>query len=443
MTLNELKDRIERKEARLAVIGLGYVGLPLACLFAEAGYDVLGVEQNQERLEKIAAGQMPFAGVEPGLPELLAKVISAKRLRPTDHYAELADRQVIFICVETPVDEQHAPHYLALRQALQSLGAVLQTGALVIVESTLAPGTMQGLVAPLLEEASRKALNRDFYLGYCPERVMPGRLLSNLRQLSRVVGGMNAETAETMAALYRQIVQAELDLTDCLTAELVKTIENTYRDVQIAFANEVALICSAVGGNVWRVRELVNKSPGRQMLLPGAGVGGHCLPKDPWLLAHSVRTLNLPLRLIPAARQVNDSMPVHVFELLKKALSRRGRQVEGSRVLILGYAYLEETDDARNSPSAALVALLRQSGAEVLIHDPFIAAYQGSVMEKVAGCEALVLMVKHRAYQALDLAALVGVMRQPILVDGRGAFQPEVVESAGFDYWGVGVPPPP
>ncbi len=438
--LSELKGRIESRDARLAVIGLGYVGLPLACLFAEAGFDVLGVEHNLARLHKIAAGQTPFSGLEPGLPELLSRVVSEGKLRAVSHYDELTDRDVFLICVETPVDEGRAPQYAALRRALQSLAPAMKTGALVVIESTLAPGTMHGLVLPLLEQAAQKTLNRDFYLGFCPERVMPGKLLHNLRHVSRVVGGMTPETAEAMAVLYRQIVQAELDLTDCLTAELVKTIENAYRDVQIAFANEMALICAALGGDVWRVRELVNKSPGRQMHLPGAGVGGHCLPKDPWLLAHSVRNASLPLRMIPAAREVNDAMPAHVFELLRQALQRRGRAVEASRVLILGYAYLEESDDARNSPSQALEAILVAHGAEPVIHDPYIPAYQGSVLEKATGCDALVLMVKHRAYQSLDLAPLGAAMRLPILVDGRGVFQAQDVIRAGFDFWGVGRP---
>jgi UDP-N-acetyl-D-mannosaminuronic acid dehydrogenase len=322
VALAELKKRIEDKNVKLAVIGLGYVGLPLAAMCADVGFDVLGVEVKEERVEQINAGKSPIEGQEPGLAELLARVINTGKLHATSNYAQLKDCDVVLIDVETPVNAQHEPEYVALRNALCSLGPVLKQSALVIIESTIAPGTMQRVVQPELEKASGKKLDRDFYLGNCPERVMPGKLLANLRRMNRVVGGATPETAEVMAALYRHIVQAELDLTDYVTAELVKTVENAYRDVQIAFANEVALICEQVGGDVWKVRELVNKTPDRQMHLPGAGVGGHCIPKDPWLLASSMRKGNMLLRLIPAARIINDSMPLHMLELLKKGLQQ-------------------------------------------------------------------------------------------------------------------------
>lgn len=190
-----------------------------------------------------------------------------------------------------------------------------------------------------------------------------------------------------------QIVHADLDATDCVTAKLVKTAENAYRDVQIAFANEVALSCEAVGGDVWKVRELVNKSPIRQMHLPGAGVGGHCIPKDSWLLAHSAKDKNVQLRLIPAARAFNDSMPIQMVDLLGSALPGAGRKLQGARVAVLGYAYLENSDGTRKSPSEVLQARLRELGVEPVVHDPWIAEYSGDVMEKVKGCDAMILMV--------------------------------------------------
>jgi len=437
MTLIELKQRIERKEARLGIIGLGYVGLPVAVLFAEAGFDVLGVDIRPERVERINAGLCPIGGEEPGLAERLAEVVRAGRLRATTDYTGLRDRDVLLICVETPVDEEHIPRYEALRSALQSLGPVLKEGALVVVESTIAPRTMQDVVLPLLEEATGKRCNEGFYLGHCPERVRPGRLLRNLREMSRVVGGMTPETAETMAALYRHVVQADLDLADCLTAELVKTVENAYRDVQIAFANEVALICEAVGGDVWRVRELVNKVPERHMHLPGSGVGGHCIPKDPWLLAYAVQG-KMPLRVIPAARTVNDAMPLHVAELLEDALAEAGLPLAGARVAVLGYAYLEESDDTRNSPSQVLVNHLRAAGAEVVVHDPWVEEYRGNLWERVRCCDAAVVMVAHRAYRELDLEKLGTVLARRVLVDGRGLFADRSLGSNGWIYRCVG-----
>ena len=438
MPLCDLQAKIGRKEARLAVIGLGYVGLPVACMFAQAGFDVLGIELRAECVQKVNSGSSPIEGNEPGLDELLQEVVAAKKLRATADYQALRDRDVILICVETPVDENNIPRYTALRNALSSLGPILMPGALVIIESTIAPRTMDEVVLPLLESSRAGKLNHNFYLGNCPERVMPGRLLKNLRTVSRVVGGMTPETAQVMVDLYRNIVQADLDPTDCITAELVKTVENTYRDVQIAFANEVALLCEAAGGDVWKVRELVNKSPGRQMHLPGAGVGGHCIPKDPWLLAYGAHDAPLALRLIPAARAINDSMPLHVVDLLRDALQEAGRSVAGARILVLGYAYLEDSDDARNSPSATLVQRLRELGAQVVIHDPYVKEYQGNLLEMAAGCDAAVLMVRHQEYLSLSPSSLKSWLRLPVLVDGRHVWDPGQVSPAHFIFRSVG-----
>ncbi|MCJ7532692.1 MAG: nucleotide sugar dehydrogenase [Anaerolineales bacterium] len=444
MTLDQLRKKIEHKDACLAVIGLGYVGLPVACMFAEKGFDVLGIEILPERVAKINAGISPIEGEEPGLESLLAKVTNRGHLRASSDYQDLSDRDVILIDVETPVDENNIPRYNALRAATRSLGSVLQAGSLVVVESTIAPGTIHNVVKPLLEGSSGRKLNEGFYLGNCPERVMPGKLLVNLRTMSRVVGGMTPETAETMVLLYRHIVQADLDPTDSVTAELVKTAENAYRDVQIAFANEVALICQAVGGDVWKVRQLVNKSPFRQMHLPGAGVGGHCIPKDPWLLAYGVQQAaadqqEVPLRLIPAARAVNDSMPHNIANLLQDALHSAGRELAGARILVLGYAYLEDSDDTRNSPSEALVERLKKMKAEVVIHDPYVPEYQGELEQLARNADAAVLMVAHSQYKKLDLNGLKNLLRTPVFIDGRGVFSTAQLKHAGWTYRIIGV----
>jgi UDP-N-acetyl-D-mannosaminuronic acid dehydrogenase len=437
MSQTDLHQLIKDRQAVLGVIGLGYVGLPVACMFAQAGFCVIGLDIKADRVAMINAGQSPIDGNEPGLAELLADVIHHGNLRATNDYAELSRADVVLIDVETPVDDQHKPHYAALESACFSLGPVLKRGALVIVESTIAPGTIDRFVLPLLESASGLRANKDFFVGACPERVMPGKLLKNLRSLSRVCGGSTPETARTMAALYSTIVEADLDMTDPVTAELVKTSENAYRDVQIAFANEVALICQAMGADVWRVRELVNKTPFRQMHLPGAGVGGHCIPKDPWLLASSVEDL-VPLHLIPAARAVNDGMPKVILNMAVEELRKAGKPVNSSRIAVLGYAYLENSDDTRNSPSEALVTLFREMGASVEIHDPFVPDYQRDLLEMLQDCDAAILMVGHTVYKNIDLHSLKNALRLPILIDGRGLFDAKEARNAGLVYRCIG-----
>ena len=336
--------------------------------------------------------------------------------------------------METPVDPvSKKPGYEALRSALTSLARNLSPGTMVIVESTIAPGTMERVVGPLLEEVSGLRANEDFYLVDCPERVMPGKLLRNIRGLHRVVGGSSPEAAELAVALYRHVVQADLDAVDCLTAELVKTMENAYRDVQIAFANEMALLCEEMGADVWQVRELVNKSPYRAMHLPGAGVGGHCIPKDPWLLIANVGGGFEP-RIIPTARAVNDGMPLHMVDLTTEALAEVGVKVADAKVAVLGYAYLENSDDTRNSPSQVLVARLRELGAEVAIHDPWVPEYRGDLAECVRGCDAVVVMVAHDEYRQLNWDSLKAFLRHPVLVDGRRV----VTDSPGYVFRGVG-----
>jgi len=428
LTLPSLHAKITDRSAKLAVIGLGYVGLPVAALFAQKGFSVTGVDIKQSRIDLINQGLSPIEGKEPGLAELITSVVESGNLIATTDYQVLAEADIIMIDVETPVNDDHVPEYHALRSAVKSLSAVLKKGALVIVESTVMPGTLEKIVLPILEQEAGYVCNQDFFLGNCPERVMPGKLLHNLKKMSRVAGGGNAETAQIMVDLYRIIVEADVDPTDWITAEIVKTAENTYRDIQIAFANEVALICEALGADVWEVRELVRKSPGREMLLPGAGVGGHCIPKDPWLLASSVREMDVPIRLIPAAREINAYMPTHVFNLAKKHL----KDLKGKKVLILGFAYLQDSDDDRNSPSQVLAKELEAAGSTPTIHDPFIKDYQGAVMEKAESCDLAVLMTAHSEYQQLDLAGMAAAMHNPILIDGRNVIDQKAARLSGL-----------
>lgn len=439
MSLKTLQRQIERKQAKIAVIGLGYVGLPVAASFAKAGYDVLGIDLLTDRVAVINAGDSPIEGNEPGLEELIAEVVENGQLQASVDYTQLEDRDVILIAVETPVDENNKPRYEALQSSLQNLGPVLKQGSLVIIESTVSPGTTEDFVRPTLENSTGVAVSEGFFLGNCPERVMPGKLLFNLRTLSRVVGGMTPETAETMISLYRHIGKGDLEPTDCTTAELVKTVENTYRDVQIAFANEIAIISEAAGGDVWKVSELIKKISDREMLLPGAGVGGHCIPKDPWLLAHGANGKDVPLRIIPAAREVNNSMPAHVANLLKETLMQVGQTLKGSRVLVIGYSYLEDSEDIRNSPSGDFVAILTKQGAYAVIHDPYIDEFRGDLIKMAKGCDAAVLMVKHKEYNGLDLRKLKASLKYPLLIDSRGFFDPKKAMNAGFEYIVLGV----
>ena len=436
--MQSLMDRIEARTVPVGVIGLGYVGLTVAVALAEQRFKVTGVDIKADRVARINKRECPIEGREPELPELLARVVAAGHLTATTDIAQLRACEIVLINVETPIDADHTPRFAALKGACAALGPVLKPGALVIIESTIAPGTCARVVVPALEAAWGKRLNAGdgFYLGHCPERVMPGRLLKNLRELARVCGGSTPETARAMQKLYSTFVKGELDVADCTVAELVKTAENAYRDVNIAFANELAMICESAGADFLTVRALVNKSPGRNVLQAGTGVGGHCIPKDPWLLAHGAP--DRASKLIAAARAVNDEMPAHVAALTELALAACKRDLRGARVVVLGWAYLEDSDDTRNSPSEVLVELLRARGAEVTVHDPWVAEYARDLWSVLQCADAAVIAVAHSAYRDLDVVKLKGALRTPVLVDGRRVVDVDAARAAGLTVRAVG-----
>jgi UDP-N-acetyl-D-mannosaminuronic acid dehydrogenase len=431
--LADLANRIDKRNAIVGVIGLGYVGIPVAAVVADTGFQVIGVDVNRDRVDHLSGGTNPLGGKEPGLDELIARMAASGKLRATTDHSALAAADLILICVDTPVGSDHRPQYKSLRAAATAIAPHLKPGALVIVESTTSPGTVRNVVRPLLEAGAKTG----WYLGNCPERVMPGRLLQQLRTMLRVVGGESPEVAEVMALFYRTFVNAELDLTDSLTAELVKTAENAYRDVNIAFANELALICERAGGDVWKVRDLVNKAPTRHVLVPGAGVGGHCIPKDSWLLAAPLGE-DMERSLLATSRHLNDAMPAHMADLVLDTLAAAGVRAAEARVTVLGFAYLGDSDDTRNSPTAALLPILEQAGCRMAVHDPFVAQYKGDLVEAVTGADCAVIMVSHSEYRTADLGALAKAMRHAVLVDGRNVFSTEALEAAGFHHRLVG-----
>jgi len=294
---------------------------------------------------------------------------------------------------------------------------------------------------PVLEEESGLKAGRDFYLGHCPERVMSGRLLYNLTNYDRVVGGLNKKSTKIMIDWYSKIVQGKLHPTDMTSAEVVKTAENAYRDVQIAFANEVGLICEKLGLDAFEVRRLVNTCPFRDMHLPGAGVGGHCLPKDPWLLVYGGREAKP--KLIPAARRVNDGMPLHVVELIADALKEAGLKMNKETcIAILGFSFLDNSGDTRNSPSKIVIDSLKKK-TRVVVHDPFVKdnnriGIESNLERALRKADCAVLMTKHKIYSDMGLKKIADLLKHRIVIDGRNAFSAADAEKFRIIYRGIG-----
>ncbi len=425
---------------KVAVVGLGYVGIPLSAMLADKGFDVLGIDSVPGRAKAVASGKLPLKGDEPGLAELLRRVVKARRLVATTSFAGLRDRGAVFVCVDTPIDDHKRPNYANLEDSLRNIGENMAKGTLVVVESTVAPGTMLGTVAKTLSKSSGMVLGKDFKLAHCPERVMPGRLLRNISTYDRVLGGYDAESLDRASAIYSKIMKGRLHRTDLTTAEVVKTAENAYRDVQIAFANEVALISEKLGVDAYEVRKLVNTCPFRDMHIPGAGVGGHCLPKDPWLLVHGGREAGP--KLIPMARAVNEAMPFHVLDLAQTALEDAGLSLENAVVAVMGGSFLQDSGDVRNSPSIPVIESLG-CAKELRVHDPYLDEIAGvkvtrDVKAALRHADLAIFMVSHKGYAALTPASIKKMMRTPLVVDGRNIFSADEMAKAGVDYRAVG-----
>ncbi len=431
--------KITDKKTKIAVVGIGYVGLPVALLFAKAGYDVVGLDVDEDRVARIMTGENPIKGREPGMDELVKNVVKTKKFIATTDATKLADRDMIMVAVQTPVEEDHSPRYEALRAALKSIARHMKRGAQIVIESTIAPTTMEKVVRPAVEHENGYDLNKDYLLANCPERVMPGRLIYNLTHYDRLVGAYNKKAGDNVKALYEKVLGIKVDITDPLTAEIVKTGENTYRDVQIAFANEMALLSEAYGANVWKVRELLNKCPGRNMHYPGAGVGGHCIPKDSWLLIHGAKD-SISTKLIPLARSINNFMPHHMYDLLAMAARQIDVKVEDLKVVVLGFAYDANSDDTRNTPTTDLIEILAQNKVKYTIQDPYVDEYKTDLKKDLKDADAIILMAAHDEYAKTGLKGLREMIKTktPILVDGRNLFDKQKAEKEGFIYKGVG-----
>ncbi len=448
---------------RIAVVGMGYVGIPAAVLLASAGYDVTGIQRRSKRsewkIDWLNEGRCPIAN-EPELPEMLKNVVKEKKLTVSDDYSLLMEVDIILIDVDTPTDEDHIPRYESLKEACHQVGRFLSPEKVVIIESTLAPGTTEYLVKPILEKESglRAGLPDGFGLCFSYERVMVGRLIHNIREYPKIVGGIDEESTRIAIAMYESIVRGGVHETDLMTAEVSKTVENAYRDVQIAFANEVALLCESLGVDVHNVRKFVNGLPNdpsvshanpiRNMHFPGAGVGGHCLPKDTWLLMHGYEKYSnsknqYPFSILTGARHLNAWMPFHMVDLLESALKEAQQELTGSMICVLGYAFIENSDDPRNSPTVPLLKELERRGAKYKIHDPYIKNDEGYQVEQsldiaLKDCDAVILMTKHDEYKSINPEKLGSFLRTRVIVDGRNLFNAEEYLAEGFIFKGVG-----
>jgi len=422
----------------IVVLGLGYVGLPAAVTFASNGYTVIGVDIDYSKVKAINTGKCYIR--EPGLDILLRESVSKGLLRATtDAVKAIKQCDAVIIAVPTPV-KQGVMDLSYLKDALVTVKKGQHKGMLVVIESTIPPGTTVNLAKPILEESGLK-VEKDFYLAHVPERIAPGRAIYELLHEPRVVGGVGPRSTEKALELYSK-VNSNLYPTDATTAEFVKLIENTFRDLNIAFANLLALIAEKLGIDVYEAIRLANTHPRVNIHMPGAGVGGPCLTKDPYMLASLYKEF-WGTQLIELARKINEYMPKHTVEIVEKALKEDGLSIEDAKITILGAAYKGGVDDARESPAKYIVKELLGKGARVVVYDPYTNESFGAERtdtqeDAIKDADAIVIVTDHPEFRNLNLENIAKLVRHKIIVDGRRVIEPYQAIKYGFRYYGIG-----
>ena len=377
--------KINDKQIRVGVVGLGYVGLPLAVEKAKAGFKTMGFDVQQSKVDIVNAGHNYIGDV---VQEDLAKLVADDMLKATSDFSFIKDCDFIAICVPTPLDRHQQPDISYVRDSSIAISKHLKKDTMVVLESTTYPGTTEELIKPILEEGSGLKCGEDFYLGFSPERVDPGNLIYKTKNTPKVVGAIGADATECIAAMYRAVLSSEITVVSSpAVAEMEKILENTYRNINIGLVNELAKLCHEMKISIWEVIDAAKTKPyGFQAFYPGPGLGGHCIPLDPYYLSWKAREYGFHTSMIESSMMINDSMPEYTVERAGKVLNRFKKALNGSNVLVLGVAYKQDIDDYRESPALRVIEELEKTGAQVSYFDPYIPSYKynGSVHTGIA-----------------------------------------------------------
>lgn len=374
MMKQELLEKIAQKKIVMGVVGLGYVGLPLAVEKAKAGFRTIGFDVQPDKVDMVNEGQNYIGDV---VDSELASLVANGMLRATTDFSLVAGADFLAICVPTPLDEYQQPDISYVRDSTKAIAGYLKPGSIVVLESTTYPGTTEELLLPLLEQGSGLTCGKDFYLGFSPERVDPGNAKYKTKNTPKVVGGVGKDAAEVISAVYRAVLDSDvLEVSSPRVAEMEKILENTYRNINIGLANEMAIICDKMKIDVWEVIDAAATKPyGFQPFYPGPGLGGHCIPLDPYYLTWKAREFDYHTKLIETAGEINRYMPQYVVERCARILNRQGKTLNGANVLVLGVAYKQDIDDYRESPACKVIDQLAGERARIAYYDPYIPQY--------------------------------------------------------------------
>lgn len=413
MIKKQLLEKIKNKELTVGVVGLGYVGLPLAVEKAKAGFTTIGFDVQKEKVDLVNDGHNYIGDV---IDDDLKAIVESGKLRATSDFTFVKDVDFIAICVPTPLDDHQQPDISYVRNSAISISKHLKKGSIVVLESTTYPGTTEELLKPILEEGSGLVCGEDFYLGFSPERVDPGNKSFKTKNTPKVVGGIGEDATEVIAAMYREVLESDIhEVSSPAVAEMEKILENTYRNINIGLVNEMAIICDKMGISIWEVIEAAKTKPyGFQAFYPGPGLGGHCIPLDPYYLTWKAREFDYHTKLIETSGEINNYMPYYVVERASRVLNKSKKALNGSKVLVLGIAYKNDIDDYRESPALKVIEILKGEGAEVEFFDPYISEfkYKGEKyegldelsMDSISGYDLVLITTAHQVmdYEAIN-----------------------------------------
>ena len=370
-----LLQKIQKKEIIVGVVGLGYVGLPLAVEKAKAGFKTIGFDVQKEKVEFVNQGENYIGDV---VDQDLKTLVENKQLSATSDFRFIEDVDFVAICVPTPLDSHQQPDISYIKNSAEEISKYLKKGSMVVLESTTYPGTTEELIKPILEKGSGLKCGKDFYLGFSPERVDPGNMIYKTKNTPKVVGGIGKEATEVIATMYRAVLEGDVhEVSSPAVAEMEKILENTYRNINIGLVNELAMLCNKMGISLWEVIDAAKTKPyGFQAFYPGPGLGGHCIPLDPYYLSWKAREYGFHTSMIESSMMINDQMPDYCVERAGRILNRFSKSLSNSKILILGVAYKQDIDDYRESPALKIIDLLQANGALVKYFDPYISQYR-------------------------------------------------------------------
>jgi len=449
----KLKSKIEQKNAKVAIVGFGYIGSCIGAVIADKGFDVVGIDVRKNLVDEMNRGTISIN--EPGLNELIARTVAAKKLRATTDYGAIRDCDVVVVTVGTPLGANFDPDTRDIVAASESIAKHIRDGQLIVLKSTVPPRTTDDVVRPILERNA--PADARFYLAFCPERLAEGRAIIELKTIPVVVGGIDEVSTEMASEFWRSVLEIEtIKVDNAVAAELVKLADNLWIDLNVALANEVALLSEKLKVDALQVIEAANSLPKGQhyvnILAPSIGVGGYCLTKDPWFVHHLGKGFGLELKTPVASRTANDAMPAYSFELIRQTLAEQGKELANCKVAVLGIAFKNNTGDCRFTPTKPIIERLEQSGCDLMIHDPWVheaeaktvtsCKLSGDLIETLRGADAVLFFTGHDEFKKITIPQLRELVKPgAFLLDGRNFFTREKIKEAreaGFVYKGIG-----